>query len=134
MCFINPIVFSSIYEKTKLLDIMFTLELGRLLEGTGVTANALDPGFNVTGLGRELGFSSILSKILKFLHIGDPRKGADIIVRLAADVQYQGITGGYFKTVTGEPIMPIYPGGDNPMQDELWKMTENLLRKRGFLE
>ena len=54
-----------------------------------VTANALNPGFNVTGLGRELGFSSVLYKILKALHIGDPRKGADIISRLSSAPQYQ---------------------------------------------
>jgi NAD(P)-dependent dehydrogenase (short-subunit alcohol dehydrogenase family) len=125
---------SMIYGKTKLLNIMFTGELGRQLDVTGVTANALDPGFNVTGLGRELGFSSVLSRILKFLHIGDPRKGADIIVRLATDAQYQGVTGGYFKVGTGKPIIPIHPGDDTSMQNELWKSTENLLRQRGYLE
>lgn len=124
---------STIYGKTKLLDIMFTQELGRQLEGTGVTVNALDPGFNVTGLGRELGFSSVLAKILKALHIGDPRKGADIILRLAADSQYEGVTGGYFKVGTGKPIVPIYPGGDISMQNKLWTDTKDLLELRGYL-
>lgn len=125
---------SMIYGKTKLLDIMFTGELSRQLDGTGFTVNALNPGFNVTGLGRELGFSSVLSKILNTLHIGDPRKGADIIVRLATDSQYQGVTGGYFNVGTGKSIVPIYPGGDSSMQDKLWKATENLLEQRGYLE
>jgi NAD(P)-dependent dehydrogenase (short-subunit alcohol dehydrogenase family) len=125
---------SMFYGKSKLLDIMFTGELGRQLVGNGVTVNALDPGFNVTGLGRELGFSSVLSKILKFLHIGDPRKGADIIVRLATDAQYQGITGGYFKVGTGKPITPIHPGSDSSMQVKLWMETENLLKQKGYLE
>ena len=124
---------SVLYGKTKLLDIMFTGELGRQLEGTGVTANALNPGFNVTGLGRELGFSSVLSKILKALHIGDPRKGADIIVRLSSDPQYQGVTAGYFNVGTGKSILPIYPGGDSTMQDKLWKATKSLLEQRGYL-
>ena len=66
---------SPLYGKSKLLDIMFTLELARRIEGTGVTANVLDPGFNVTGLGRELGFAAPLEKILTHLHIGDPRRG-----------------------------------------------------------
>jgi NAD(P)-dependent dehydrogenase (short-subunit alcohol dehydrogenase family) len=47
-----------LYGKSKLLNIMFTLELARRLEGTGGTANCLDPGFNVTGLGRELSFAA----------------------------------------------------------------------------
>ena len=125
---------SVLYGKTKLLDIMFTGELGRQLYGTGVTANALNPGFNVTGLGRELGFSSVLSKILKTMHIGDPRKGADIIVRLASDPQYQGVTGGYFNVGTGKSIVPIYPGGDSTMQGKLWEATKRLLEQRGYLE
>lgn len=124
---------SVIYGKTKLLDIMFTQELGRQLDGTGVTVNALNPGFNVTGLGRELGFSSVLAKILNVLHIGDPRKGADIILRLATDSEYQGVTGGYFNVGTGKPIVPIYPGGDINMQNKLWKDTKDLLEQRGCL-
>lgn len=124
---------SKIYGKTKLLDIMFTGELGRQLNMTGVTVNALDPGFNVTGLGRELGFSSVLTKILNFFKIGDPGKGADIIVRLVTDSQYQGVTGEYFSVGSGQPITPIHPGGDIAMQDKLWKATENLLKQKGYL-
>lgn len=76
---------SALYGKTKLLNIMFTGEPALQLSGTGVTVNALNPGFNVTGLGRELWFASALEHILKFLHIGDPRKGADIIIRLVVE-------------------------------------------------
>jgi len=37
----------TLYFRSKLMDIMFTQELGRRLAGTGVTANCCDPGFNV---------------------------------------------------------------------------------------
>jgi NAD(P)-dependent dehydrogenase (short-subunit alcohol dehydrogenase family) len=124
----------SLYGKTKLLDIMFTGELARQFSGIGVTVNALNPGFNVTGLGRELGFASILEHILKFLHIGDPRKGADIITRLVVESQYQGVTGGYFNVGTGKSIIPAYPGGDVIMQNKLWNETKELLQRRGFIE
>ena len=125
---------SLLYGKTKLLDIMFTAELSRELSGTGVTVNALNPGFNVTGLGRELWFASVLERILKFLHIGDPQKGADIIVRLAIDKEYNGVTGGYFNVGTGKPIIPVYPGGDSTMQNKLWNDTKELLQQNGFME
>ncbi|ASR48952.1 short-chain dehydrogenase [Paenibacillus kribbensis] len=125
---------SIIYGKTKLLNIMYTGELGRQLDGTGVTVNALNPGFNVTGLGRELGFSSVLAKILNALHIGDPRKGADIIIRLATESQYQEVTGGYFNVGTGRPIVPAYPGGDIIMQRQLWSATKELLQQKGMIE
>ncbi|MFD0679021.1 MULTISPECIES: SDR family NAD(P)-dependent oxidoreductase [unclassified Paenibacillus] len=124
---------SELYGKTKLLDIMFTAELARQLTGTGVSVNALDPGFNVTGLGRELWFASILERFLKFLRIGDPRKGADIITRLALEPEYHEETGGYFKVGTGKPITPVYPGGDIAMQKKLWNTTVELLQQRGFL-
>lgn len=125
---------SVIYGKTKLLNIMFTAELARRLSGTGIIVNALNPGFNVTGLGRELWFAPLLERILKFLHIGDPHKGADIIIRLVIDPKYNGVTGGYFNVVTGAPIIPIYPGDNKAMQNKLWSDTETLLQQKGFTE
>ena len=125
---------SALYGKTKLLNIMFTGELALQLSGTGVTVNALNPGFNVTGLGRELWFASALERILKFLHIGDPRKGADIIIRLVVESQYQGVSGGYFNVGTGKSIIPAYPGRDITMQNKLWNGTKELLQRRGFIE
>ena len=79
---------------------MFIGELARRLSGSGVTVNALNPGFNVTGLGRELWFASILENIMKFLQIGDPHKGADIITRLVVEPQYHEVTVGYFDVGT----------------------------------
>jgi NAD(P)-dependent dehydrogenase (short-subunit alcohol dehydrogenase family) len=122
------------YGKTKLLDIMFTEELARRLSGTGVTVNAINPGFNVTGLGRELRFACVLEHILSFLHIGDPRKGADIITRLVVEPQFDGVSGGYFNVGTGKPIVPVYPGRDITMQNKLWNVTKELLQQRGFVQ
>lgn len=125
---------SAIYGKTKLFNIMFTGELARQLNGTGVTVNALNPGFNVTGLGRELWFAPMLERILNILHIGNPRRGADIMTRLIVDSRYQAVTGGYFNVGTGNSIVPVHPGGDITMQNKLWNVTKDLLQQRGFLE
>ena len=124
----SPRESSSLYGKTKLLNIMFTGELARQLLGTGVTVNALNPGFNVTGLGRELWFASALERLLKFFHIGNPLRGANIITRLAVEPQYEGVTGGYFNVGTGKPIIPVYPGGDKFMESRLWNDTKDLLK------
>lgn len=125
---------SPIYGKTKLLNIMFTGELARQWDGTGVCVNALNPGFNVTGLGRELWFASVLERILTFLHIGDPRRGADIMTRLAVEPKFGDVSGGYFNVGSGAAITPVAPGGDAGMQHKLWTVTHQLMKKRGLLD
>jgi NAD(P)-dependent dehydrogenase (short-subunit alcohol dehydrogenase family) len=118
---------SALYGKSKLLEIMFTLELARRIEGTGVTANVLDPGFNVTGLGRELGFAAPLEKILTRLNIGDPRRGAGLIVTLATDPSFAGHSGGYYTVKNIKRLIPVHPGNDVALQKQLWRDTARLL-------
>lgn len=46
------------YNQSKLANILFTKELARRLEGTGVTANALHPGIVDTDIFRHMSFFS----------------------------------------------------------------------------
>jgi len=114
---------SKIYGQTKMMNIMFSLELARQLSGTGVAVNCLCPGFNVTGLGRELWFATPLERLLKWLRIGDPARGAGIIVRLASDSAFAKMTGGYYSVANAKPLVPVAPGGDQQMQTALWQAT-----------
>ena len=116
-----------LYAKSKLLDIMFTLELARRIAGTGLTANCLDPGFNATGLGRELGFAAALERILTRLHIGDPARGAGLIVKLATDPYFTGKSGGYYTVKDTKRLTPVHPGDDPNLQSQLWTDTEKLI-------
>ena len=115
------------YGQSKLLDIMFTLALARRLAGTTVTANCVDPGFNVTGLGRELPFATGLERILRALRIGDPARGAGLIVDLATEARYAGRTGLYVTEKGRRELTPVDPATDTAAQDELWGSTEYLL-------
>ncbi|MEV0325821.1 SDR family NAD(P)-dependent oxidoreductase [Micromonospora echinospora] len=115
------------YGKTKLLDIMFTMELARRLAGTTITANCLNPGFNTTGLGRELRFAGALEKVLTRLGIGDPARGAGLIVSLATDPRFTGHTGGYYTVRGARQINPTPPGNDPSRQAKLWHETHRLL-------
>lgn len=119
---------SRVYGRSKLLNIMFSLELARQLEGTGVVANCLCPGFNVTGLGRELGFSGPLAKVLNWLRIGDPERGAHIIRRLATDPAFGGRTGAYVS-VRNNNLEPFPPADDEDVRRALWTATEVLLSR-----
>ena len=121
---------SRVYGKTKLMDIMFSKELARRLAGTGVAVNCLCPGFNVTGLGRELGFASPLASVLNWLKIGDPSRGAGIIVRLARDPEFGTRTGGYFSVRDAAPLTPMAPGDDPMLQQELWARTASFVAAR----
>ena len=117
-----------LYAMTKLMDIMFTQELGRQLEGTGVGVTCCCPGFNTTGLGRELPFAGVLAGILTRLKIGDPRRGAGIIVRLATDPAFAGINGGFFAVESARPLECPEAGRDEAVQRALWDATAELLR------
>jgi NAD(P)-dependent dehydrogenase (short-subunit alcohol dehydrogenase family) len=114
---------STIYGQTKLMNIMFSVELARRLRETGVTANCLCPGFNVTGLGRELWFAAPLERLLTWLKIGNPERGAGIIVRLASDPAFAGVTGGYFSVTDARPLVPVSPGADPEARQALWQAT-----------
>jgi NAD(P)-dependent dehydrogenase (short-subunit alcohol dehydrogenase family) len=123
---------SRVYGKTKLMNIMFSQELARQLDGTGVAAHCLDPGFNVTGLGRELGFAAQLAKAFNWLRIGDPQRGADIIVRLATDSDLSPPSGGYFSVKDAKALLPAPPADSTAACQELWAATSALLAGRGM--
>ena len=114
---------SVIYGQTKLMNIMFSQELSRQLKGTGVAVNCLCPGFNVTGLGRELSFAAPLERLLTWLKIGNPERGAGIIVRLASDPAFADVTGGYFSVSDARPLVPVAPGADQKAHQALWQAT-----------
>ncbi|TCV97648.1 short-subunit dehydrogenase [Luteibacter rhizovicinus] len=121
---------SKMYGQTKLMNIMFSLELARQLQATGVAVNCLCPGFNVTGLGRELGFAAVLERVLRTLNIGNPERGAGIIVKLATDPEFGLVSGGYFSVKDTKPLVPIAAGNDISARKELWSITSALLSER----
>ena len=113
------------YSRTKLLNILFTTELARRLEGTGVTANTLSPGFTATGLGRSFGpFSRFVMK--RFAMTVD--RGADTVAYLAASPEVEGVTGAYFNKRKSEPTSP--ESRDAASAARLWALSEALTHSR----
>ena len=72
------------YGQSKLANILFTRELARRLEGTGVTANVMHPGFVATGFGRNN--SGLLDLFYQIVapFIRTPDKGAETVIWLAS--------------------------------------------------
>jgi NAD(P)-dependent dehydrogenase (short-subunit alcohol dehydrogenase family) len=84
------------YSQSKLANVLFTYELARRLEGKGVTANALHPGFVATNFGRAN--SGIFNPLFRLLQLGaiSPAQGAQTNIYLAASPEVEGVTGAYF--------------------------------------
>jgi NAD(P)-dependent dehydrogenase (short-subunit alcohol dehydrogenase family) len=76
---------------------LFTLELARRLEGTGVTVNALHPGFVATGFAKNNGkVIAALVSLFAPLVARSPAKGAESSIYLASSPNVDGMTGKYF--------------------------------------
>ncbi|MFF7598482.1 SDR family NAD(P)-dependent oxidoreductase [Streptomyces mirabilis] len=115
------------YGRSKLMDIMFTQELGRRLQGAGVAVTCCCPGFNATGLGRELPLAGALERALTALGIGNPQHGADIIVKLATDPEFADSAGGYFAAKSAKPLQCPQVGRGEAVQRALWEATAELV-------
>jgi len=81
------------YGQSKLAQILFTRELARRLEGTGVTVNACHPGVIRTNLG--IGGASVVVRFVRMFFKG-PAKGAETPIYLATSPDVEGVTGKYF--------------------------------------
>ena len=85
------------YNQSKLANVMFTYELARRLEGTGVTATALHPGMTSTAFGVEdtaRGWGPLIAVMRRFMR--SPERGADTSVYLASSPEAEGVSGRYF--------------------------------------
>ena len=85
------------YSQSKLANVMFTYELARRLEGTGVTATVLHPGVTNTAFSAEdpaRAMAPIVATLRPFMR--SPERGADTAVYLASAPEAEGLTGQYF--------------------------------------
>jgi NAD(P)-dependent dehydrogenase (short-subunit alcohol dehydrogenase family) len=112
------------YCQSKLANILFTYELARRLEGTGVAANALHPGFVATNFGRNNhGFTAMLWRVLQLAAIS-PEQGAETILYLANAPDVKSITGKYF--VKKEAVDSSEASYDRAAAERLWQVSAEL--------
>ena len=114
------------YDNSKLANILFTMELARRLEGTGVTVNALHPGFVATGFAKNNGkVIAALVSLIAPLVARSPAKGAQTSVYLASSPSVEGITGEYFYD---SQVIPASPQAtDRVVARKLWDVSAELV-------
>lgn len=113
---------ASAYSHSKLANILFTVELARRLEGTGVTVNALHPGFVNTGFGgNNAGFVMKMMRVIVPLIGRSPEKGAETSIYLAASPDVETITGKYFYDSKMIPAAP--QASDQAVAKKLWDVS-----------
>jgi NAD(P)-dependent dehydrogenase (short-subunit alcohol dehydrogenase family) len=114
------------YAQSKLANIVFTYELARRLEGTGVTANCLHPGVIASGFGQTYGgtFSFLIKAIKPFL--ATTEVGARTSVYLASSPEVREVTGKYFakcKAVRSNAV-----SYDEASWRKLWDVSEEMTK------
>jgi NAD(P)-dependent dehydrogenase (short-subunit alcohol dehydrogenase family) len=117
------------YGRSKLLDVLFTLELAERLEGTGVTANCCCPGLVATGLaGTENAADRVATALSRTPLVRRPEQGARVLVRLATDPAFATRTGEFISSTPLAGLVPRIPAVRyGALRRRLWEATEALL-------
>ncbi len=106
------------YSVSKLANVLFTKELARRLEGTGVTTYALHPGVVATEIWRELPFG--LRHLVKLFMIS-PEEGARTTLHCATGPETSLTSGAYYDAC--KPVRPGRAADDAGLAAELWRRS-----------
>jgi retinol dehydrogenase-14 len=114
------------YNQSKLALVLFTYELARRLEGTGVSANCVHPGVVATNLGRgNGGFFGFLTRLMRPF-LSSPEKGAETLIYLASSPEVEGVSGKYFaKRAEARSSEQSY---DEATGRRLWQVSAELTK------
>jgi NAD(P)-dependent dehydrogenase (short-subunit alcohol dehydrogenase family) len=116
-------------NQSKLALVLFTYELARRLDGTGVTANCLHPGAVATGAPLKdpdiSTFGRFMYRLVKPFFLS-PEKGAETSIYLASSPEVEESTGKYFikkRAVASSP-----ESYDEALARRLWKVSSQLTK------
>jgi len=120
------------YCRSKLANVLFTRELARRVEGTGVTVNAVHPGPVRSGFGMDgdlSGFMALGMRLVRPFEIS-PRRGARTSIHLATSPEVTGRTGQYW--VRSKPGHMSRRARSDEEAERLWAVSEKLVGDAGF--
>lgn len=119
------------YGTSKLANILFTYELARRLDGTGVTANAVHPGSVATGFAQNNG--PFMRGAFHVFHVVGrpffltPAQGADTVVYLASSPDLDTVSGTYW--VKRRATRSSAASYDEEAARRLWELSERLVEQ-----
>ncbi len=114
------------YNASKLANVMFTYELARRLQDSGVTATVLHPGVVSTAFGAEdqAAFFTLLSPLIRpFMKTA--AQGAATSIYLASSPQVEGVTGVYYSN--SKPKKSSKSSYDSGGARRLWQVSVDLV-------
>ena len=115
------------YSRSKLANIMFTYALARRLEGTGVTANCLHPGFVSSHFGQNGRFLARtgMALAMRFGNAISVAQGAQTSVYLASAPEVSSQSGLYFDE--GKAVKSNHASYDRHAQEKLWDISARMV-------
>ncbi|MGA2110888.1 MAG: SDR family oxidoreductase [Anaerolineales bacterium] len=113
------------YGQSKLAMILFTYQLAVRLQGSGVTVNAVHPGFVASHLYRSSGGLVRLAEPFVKLMAKTPQEGADTVIYLAASPEVEGVSGKYF--VNRHPFPSSPASYDELSGQRLWEINAQMV-------
>jgi NAD(P)-dependent dehydrogenase (short-subunit alcohol dehydrogenase family) len=115
------------YSRSKLANIMFTYALARRLEGTGVTANCLHPGFVSSHFGQNGRFLARtgMALAMRFGNAISVAQGAQTSVYLASAPEVTSQSGLYFDE--GKAVKSNHASYDRHAQEKLWGISAKMV-------
>ena len=116
---------SAVYGNSKLANILFTIELAHKLEMTGVTVNALHPGYVRTEIYRNIFWHSLVDW-LAYWCILTAEEGAQTSIYLSVSDDVKNISGEYFEDCRPVKLMRTKSSKDGSLAKKLWEVSEEL--------
>jgi NAD(P)-dependent dehydrogenase (short-subunit alcohol dehydrogenase family) len=112
------------YGRSKFANVLFSYELARRLEGTGISVNALHPGWVATNIARNIGILARLFMPLIQINALKPVEGAKTSLCLATSPDLQEITGRFY--INCEEVKSDPRTYDQDAQSRLWQISAEM--------
>ncbi|XP_072112931.1 retinol dehydrogenase 11-like [Mobula birostris] len=118
--------FEKLYSNSKLMNVLFTLELSKQLRHTGVTVNVVNPGVVMTEILRYYGLHfRIIFNLIGFFFFKSAEKGAVSSIYCALSKEMEEVSGKYIDSDCSLSL-PSPTAQDAALARKLWEASATL--------